>query len=47
MVKPEKRKERHLVLTFIRKVMCMSDLTQFLDEAPNADIEHVERTLGL
>ena len=48
MVHPDKRKQRHEVITFIRKVCRANDLTHFYEErATETDMQNVERILGL
>ena len=38
---------RHQVITLTRKVLHFSGLSQFLREGKLADVEHVERLLGI
>lgn len=40
-------KHRHEVNVFVRKVMRFNTLTEFLDNADLADVNHVERLLGI
>lgn len=48
MVDPNKRKQRHEIITFIRKVCRANDLTHFYEErATETDMQNVERILGL
>jgi hypothetical protein len=48
MVHPDKRKQRHEVITFVRKVCRATDLTDFFDRvAVEDDMRNVERILGL
>lgn len=48
MVHPDKRQQRHDVITFTRKVMRAENLTDFFDnKATEADMQNVERILGL
>lgn len=48
MVDPNKRKQRHEVITFVRKVCRANDLTHFYEErATETDMQNVERILGL
>ena len=48
MAHPDKRKQRHEVITFVRKVCRATDLTDFFDRvAVDDDMRNVERILGL
>lgn len=48
MVHPDKRKQRHEVITFVRKVCRAADLTDFFERvAVEDDMRNVERILGL
>lgn len=48
MVHPDKRKQRHEVITFVRKVCRATDITDFFDRvAVEDDMRNVERILRL
>lgn len=46
MASPDAR-NRHQVITFVRKVMRFNSVTEFLDNADLADVAHVERLLDI